>query len=303
MSDRDTNEVSNRNLLAKAPETVAQNDIEWRKLFEYKVLLRLIEWEEAKLHKLKEQFYELRSKNDKTSDETKKMLDYEIKQSISTINTYDRQLLALEATKPLKDIIERERTLAYERAKQAFDRHREEQQKKTEEFIAKYHEQRAIVIANRRAAIAKANQEAEKQKRELEKERKKAKIRELIRKIQNLAIPVSLVLCLILYFSFLTFAFTEKNYIDTYICYTTKTGECYHAAYCGYLYRSSYETTVYEAKKKNYRSCSRCNPCQDRYETSIIVKKRNYIAPALISIPISVATYFVLIKTNKEDSG
>ena len=120
--------------------------------------------------------------------------------------------------------------------------------------------------------------------------------------IQKHAFIFSALLCLILYFSCLTFAFTEKNYVDTYICYTTKTGECYHAATCGYLRNSSYKTTVYKARK-NYRPCSRCNPFQDRYKTTITVKKKNYIAPALIGIPISVATYFVLIKTNKGDDS
>lgn len=53
------------------------------------------------------------------------------------------------------------------------------------------------------------------------------------------------------------------GYIDTYICYTTTYGECYHARGCGSLWSSSYKTTVYEARQEGYRSCSKCEPNQE----------------------------------------
>ena len=37
--------------------------------------------------------------------------------------------------------------------------------------------------------------------------------------------------------------------VDTYVCYTTEYGYCYHAKECGYLWNSSNKTTVYEARK------------------------------------------------------
>ena len=43
------------------------------------------------------------------------------------------------------------------------------------------------------------------------------------------------------------------------VCYTTQTGECYHASYCRYLRNSSRKTNVYKAKRRGYRECSRCN--------------------------------------------
>jgi hypothetical protein len=104
---------------------------------------------------------------------------------------------------------------------------------------------------------------------------------------------ISLLLCAVLYLSFL-FAFSTKR--DTYICYTTKTGECFHAATCQYVSKTAYETTVYEACKE-YSPCSRCNPCIDKYRTTITV--RNYIAPILISIPAS-ATVYVLLTIRKK---
>ena len=48
--------------------------------------------------------------------------------------------------------------------------------------------------------------------------------------------------------------------ISTYVCYTTEYGDCYHAKYCGYLWNSSYKTTVYEARENGYFKCSKCTP-------------------------------------------
>lgn len=126
-------------------------------------------------------------------------------------------------------------------------------------------------------------------------------MKKIFQYIQRNALSFALLLCLTLYLSFLVFAFTERSYVDTYVCYTTKTGECYHAATCSYLRYGAYKTTVYEAQKK-YRQCSRCNPRQECYKTSVKVRKRNYVAPALISIPLSATTYIILIKTKKERS-
>ena len=98
---------------------------------------------------------------------------------------------------------------------------------------------------------------------------------------------VSIILCVVLYLSFLS-AFTTKR--DTYICYTTKTGTHYHSPTCTYL-DTAYETTVYEASRK-YKPCNYCNPCVKNYETTIT--DRNYVIPAIISVPISTAVFFLL---------
>lgn len=113
---------------------------------------------------------------------------------------------------------------------------------------------------------------------------------------------ISLLLCVILYVVLLTTVFsTERN---TYICYTTRTGEFFHSAICNYIedcnYMSNnivYETTVYEACK-DYKPCSDCNPCTNYYKTTITT--RNYIYPALISVPISVTVFLLLGYRKKE---
>lgn len=112
---------------------------------------------------------------------------------------------------------------------------------------------------------------------------------------KRIAAVISILLCITLYLTFLTTVFTNKR--DTYICYTTKTGECFHSATCNYISKSAYETTVYEASRK-YKPCNFCNPCVERYETTMT--ERNYIIPLLISAPVSVAI-FLLLAYRKEN--
>ena len=111
---------------------------------------------------------------------------------------------------------------------------------------------------------------------------------------KRMAAVISIVLCVVLYLSFLSVFTTTR---DTYICYTTKTGERFHSATCKYL-NTAYETTVYEASQK-YKVCKYCNPCVEQYETTFT--ERNYITPLLISAPISV-TVFILLIWKKEDT-
>ena len=111
---------------------------------------------------------------------------------------------------------------------------------------------------------------------------------------KRVAAIISLLLCAVLYLSFL-FAFSSKR--DTYICYTTKTGECFHAATCRYASKTAYETTVYEACRK-YKPCNYCNPCVKLYETTITV--RDYVTPIIISVPVSAAVYVLLTVGKKK---
>ena len=118
--DRDSDSMSNRSLLANALESATKSDIEKNKLAQYKEKINLIDTEEQKLHKLNQEIYDIRFKKGRTQAETKKMrdLEFEARQTANRINTYDKQLLTLEASKPLKDVLEREKKLAYKRAEQ-----------------------------------------------------------------------------------------------------------------------------------------------------------------------------------------
>ena len=101
-----------------------------------------------------------------------------------------------------------------------------------------------------------------------------------------------IVISLILYIILLFTCFTSE--VDTYICYTTDYGECYHAEYCQYLYNSANKTTVYQAEK-SFRDCSKCNPIQEEYATTITA--RDYQSPFAIVLIISIGGYFIISKT------
>ena len=145
--DRSDDSVSNRSLLANALESVAQNDIERKRLQEYKEKISLINAEEENLRALNKQ---LRFEKDPENIRT---LRFEANQAANRINTYDRQLLRLEASKPLKDVLTREKKMAYDRGvqkgKKALEAYRERAEKKQQETIERYQESRKRGVENR----------------------------------------------------------------------------------------------------------------------------------------------------------
>jgi hypothetical protein len=152
-SDRDPDSVSNRSLLANALESTVQNDIERNKLQQYKEKIELINSEEAKLHELREQIKEISFSKGTRDTEKLRSLQFEANQTANRINTYDRQLLTLEASKPLKDVLEREKKLAYKKAEQkgkdALSAYREKTAKTTKELMTRYQESRAKATEGR----------------------------------------------------------------------------------------------------------------------------------------------------------
>ena len=152
-SDRDTDSVSNRSLLANALESVAQNDIERNKLKEYKGKIALIESEQAKLAEVREKIKELSFAKGRRDTEAIKSLQFEANQTANRINTYDKQLLNLESTKALKDVLQREKQMAYKRAEQrgkdALAAYRERATKTQRELMTRYQESRKKGVESR----------------------------------------------------------------------------------------------------------------------------------------------------------
>ena len=152
-SDRDSESVSNRSLLANAFEGVAQNDIEKQRLQEYKGKISLIESEERKLSELNEQIKELSFAKGPKDTKAIRDLQFEAKQAANRISTYDKQLLRLEASKPLQDLLTREKNMAYKRAekkgKEALEAYREKTMKTQRELIDKWQESRKKGIDSR----------------------------------------------------------------------------------------------------------------------------------------------------------
>ena len=125
-SERDTESVSNRSLLANAFESVAQNDIERNKIQEYKSKIDLINADERKLSELNQKIKDLSFSKGPRDTQAIRDLQFEAKQTANRINTYDKQLLRLEASKPLQAVLDREKKRAYQRA---MDRGRESLEK------------------------------------------------------------------------------------------------------------------------------------------------------------------------------
>jgi uncharacterized protein (UPF0335 family) len=152
-SVRDSDGLSNRSLLANALDTATQNDIERNKLKQYKEKIGLIESEEQKLHEINEELKGLYfAKGSKDMARIRK-LQFSKQQAENRINTYDRQLLSLEASKPLKDVLEREKKLAYKKAeqrgKEALSAYREKQAQTTRNLMTRYQESRQKAIESR----------------------------------------------------------------------------------------------------------------------------------------------------------
>ena len=152
-SDRDTESVSNRSLLANAFEGVAQNDIERNKIREYRSKIDLIEAEERKLRELNQKIKDLSFSKGPKDTKAIKDLQFEAKQASNRINTYDSQLLRLEASKPLQAVLAREKQKAYKRAekkgKEALEAYRERAAKTQRELMDRYQDARKRNAENR----------------------------------------------------------------------------------------------------------------------------------------------------------
>ena len=155
--DRAEESVSNRSLLANAFEGVAQNEIERNKIQEYKDKIGLVNAEEKKLRQLNEQIKELSFA--KGPKDTKKIreLQFEATQTANRISTYDKILLRLEASKPLQDVLSREKEMVRKREKQkgkeALEAYREKTAKTQRELLEKWQESRKKGIDSRNRTV------------------------------------------------------------------------------------------------------------------------------------------------------
>lgn len=147
MYQRRGNSTSNRSLLANALEGVAQNDSEARRLAEYKEKIDLINAEEQKLYETRERIAELSFAKGPKDTVTINNLQATATRIANRINTYDKQLLRLEATAPLMAVLEREKTALRKREKQ-----------KMAEAVAKYREKSAETLRE----VMKRNTESRK---------------------------------------------------------------------------------------------------------------------------------------------
>lgn len=152
-SDRNKTSVSNRALLANALESAVQNEFEKKTLAEYKEELGRADALEKELAEIRAKKRELSfAKGHKDTEALNKLRDQEIK-TINRIDIRDKKLLRLEATKPLKDIIHREREKAYKRAekegKEALAKYREKTAETQRELLNRWQESRHKAVEGR----------------------------------------------------------------------------------------------------------------------------------------------------------
>ena len=108
--------MSNREILASVFMDAAKNEIERGKIREYQSKIEEQNAEEAKLHKVRAQLKEASFSPGKKDKSKISQLRDEATKLANRISIRDKQLLRLEASKPLMAVLEREKDLAYKRA-------------------------------------------------------------------------------------------------------------------------------------------------------------------------------------------
>lgn len=120
-SDRDIDSVSNRDILANAFMDVAQNDFERGKIAEYQQQIKAMDEDERKLRDIRAQLHDLSfSAGPRDNAKIRKLREKATKLA-NRIGNQDKELLRLEASKPLMAVLEREKKLAYSRASQKWE--------------------------------------------------------------------------------------------------------------------------------------------------------------------------------------
>ena len=118
-SDRDAEgSVSNRSILSRALESAAQNDIELKRIKEYQEKISLLDQADARLAELRAEIRELTFAKGYKDTVRIRELQSEATRIANRINTYDKQLLRLEASKPLENVLQREKEAIRKREKQ-----------------------------------------------------------------------------------------------------------------------------------------------------------------------------------------
>ena len=109
-STQETDNISNRDMLANAFETLAQNSEEYKMIQDYKNHIRLLNEYEEKLSKLNAEIREITFGTEGERDYKRlRELQAKAKEMAGHINRHDKKLIEMEASAPLKKVIEQER--------------------------------------------------------------------------------------------------------------------------------------------------------------------------------------------------
>ena len=109
-STQETDNISNRDMLANAFETLAQNSEEYKMIQDYKNHIRLLNEYEEKLSKLNAEIREITFGTEGERDYKRlRELQAKAKEMAGHINRHDKKLIEMEASAPLRKVIEQER--------------------------------------------------------------------------------------------------------------------------------------------------------------------------------------------------
>ena len=118
-STQETDNISNRDLLANAFEGIVNGSDEYRLIQQYKGRIKILNEYEEKLSKLNKEIYKLTFGTEGVRDTKRiKELQDKAKEIAGNIDKNDKKLIALEASKPLRDVIERERKKASQKTRE-----------------------------------------------------------------------------------------------------------------------------------------------------------------------------------------
>ena len=108
-SKRNPDAIPNREILVNALETIAQNESEKNALNQYRESIGMLEELQDHLDEVKEEIKRMSfSRGTRDMKALRALKDEKIK-TVNRINVYDGKLLRIEATKPIRDFIARER--------------------------------------------------------------------------------------------------------------------------------------------------------------------------------------------------
>ena len=141
---RDLDATDNRTLLANALASTAQNEIEKKYIEQYQEKIDTINAEQKKLTELRSKIKELSFAKGKRDVEQIRKLQADATKTANRINTFDKQLLKLESSKPLAEVLKREKTIAKKKAekagREALDAYKERATKTQRELMDRYQE-------------------------------------------------------------------------------------------------------------------------------------------------------------------
>lgn len=116
-STQETDNITDRDMLANAFETISRSSAEYEMIQDYKSNVDQLNKLERELSDVKREIRDIRFGTGKWDAEKVKLLEDKAKQLAEEVTKYDKRLLNMEASAPLRNVIQQERKKEAERTK------------------------------------------------------------------------------------------------------------------------------------------------------------------------------------------